>query len=233
MIIDTHALEEKLGISFKQKDILIQALTHRSYLNENPSFSVGHNERLEFLGDAVLELIVTEHLFDIYPDKPEGELTSLRAALVNAEMLALVAGPLGINDFLLLSRGEKKDTGRARHYILANAFEAVVGALYLDQGYDVCKDFIHRILISRLGEVLEKRLWRDPKSAFQEEAQDKLGITPSYRVIKEVGPDHQKRFQVGVYLGNTLVAEGTGLSKQEAEVEAARKALETKEWLQK
>lgn len=228
--METQPFEDKLGVLFKKKDILIQALTHRSYLNENPHFSVGHNERLEFLGDAVLELIVTEYLFELYPDKPEGELTSLRAALVNAEMLAHVASPLGINDFLLLSRGERKDIGRARHYILANAFEAIVGAIYVDQGYDVCHDFIHRTLIPRLSEVLEKRLWKDPKSTFQEEAQDKLGITPSYRVMKEVGPDHQKKFQVGVYLGNTLVAEGSGLSKQEAEVDAAKKALTEKGW---
>lgn len=227
---ETQPFEDKLGVVFKKKDILVQALTHRSYLNENPHFSVGHNERLEFLGDAVLELIVTEHLFELYPDKPEGELTSLRAALVNAEMLARAASPLGINDFLLLSRGERKDTGRARHYILANAFEAIVGAIYVDQGYDVCHDFIHRTLIPRLSEVLEKRLWKDPKSTFQEEAQDKLGITPSYRVMKEVGPDHQKKFQVGVYLGNTLIAEGSGLSKQEAEVDAAQKALTEKGW---
>ncbi len=224
-------LEKKLRVTFKNKKLLLQALTHRSYLNENPTFEVGHNERLEFLGDAVLELISTARLYDLYPEKPEGELTSLRAALVNAEMLAAVASSMDINDFLLLSRGERKDTGRARHYILANAYEAIVGATYLDQGYAVAESFIDRTLFERLGEVVEKKLWKDPKSTFQEEAQEKLGVTPSYRVVGEIGPDHQKRFSVGVYLGSTLVAEGTGHSKQEAEVEAARSALEKKGWL--
>lgn len=223
-------LQKKLGVTFKNSKLLLQALTHRSYLNENPDFEVGHNERLEFLGDAVLELIVTGHLFAVFPHKSEGELTSLRAALVNSEMLAATGMTLGINDYLLLSRGEKKDTGRARYYILANTFEAIVGALYLDQGYEACRSLIESTLLGKLSEVVERKLWKDPKSTFQEEAQEQLGITPSYRVIKEVGPDHQKRFSVGVYLGPALVAEGSGLSKQEAEVEAARAALQKKGW---
>lgn len=230
-MIDFSPFEKKLDIRFKNKKLLSQAFTHRSYLNENPSFEVGHNERLEFLGDAVLELIVTEYLYELYPTKPEGELTSLRAALVNAEMLADVGADLGMNDYLLLSRGERKDIGRARGYILANAFEALVGAIYLDQGYDTSSDFIKKVLLGRLGEVLEKKLWKDPKSTFQEEAQERLGITPSYRVIKEVGPDHQKKFSVGVYLGSELAGEGIGPSKQEAEVLAAQDALEKKGWV--
>lgn len=227
---DFSSFEKKIDITFHNKDLLTQALTHRSYLNENPGFRLGHNERLEYLGDAVLELIVTEDLFARFPEKPEGELTSIRAALVNAEILAGIAADLALGDYLLLSRGEKKDTGRARHYILANAFEAFVGALYLDQGYSACADFIKKHLLVRVGEVIEKRLWKDPKSAFQEAAQERVGVTPSYKVLREAGPDHQKKFFVGVFLGSTLVAEGSGPSKQDAEVEAAGNALRIKGW---
>ena len=222
--------EEKLGVVFGNKDLLRQALAHRSYLNENPDFALGHNERLEFLGDAVLELIVTEELYARFPDKPEGDLTSFRAALVNANMLADVAALLEVNDFLLLSRGEAKDTGRARQYILANAFEAIMGAMYLDGGYDISKSFIHRVLLSHLEEVLEKKLYKDPKSLFQEIAQEHAGITPTYEVVREWGPDHDKHFVVGIFLGSELVAEGEGISKQTAQEDAARKALEVKQW---
>ena len=222
--------EEKLGVVFGNKDLLRQALAHRSYLNENPDFALGHNERLEFLGDAVLELIVTEELYARFPDKPEGDLTSFRAALVNANMLADVAALLEVNDFLLLSRGEAKDTGRARQYILANAFEAIMGAMYLDGGYDISKSFIHRVLLSHLEEVLEKKLYKDPKSLFQEMAQEHAGITPTYEVVREWGPDHDKHFVVGIFLGSELVAEGEGISKQTAQEDAARKALEVKQW---
>ncbi len=231
MTKNLSGLETSLGVKFKNKDLLLQALTHRSYLNENPAFALGHNERLEFLGDAVLELVVTDALYKKYPDKPEGELTSLRAALVNADMLADIAATLGVNDYILLSRGEKKDVGRARSYILANAFEALVGALYLDHDYAAAALFIMRVLLEpKLTEVIEKKLWRDPKSTFQEEAQERVSVTPNYRVLKEMGPDHQKRFSVGVYLGAELVAEGVGLSKQDAEVKAAENALATKGW---
>ena len=223
-------LEQNLGVVFSNKDLLRQALTHRSYLNENPDFALGHNERLEFLGDAVLELIVTEELYARFPDKPEGELTSFRAALVNANMLADVCSALDVNDFLLLSRGEAKDTGRARQYILANAFEAIMGAIYLDQHYEVSKSFIHRVLFPHLKEVLEKKLYKDPKSLFQEMAQEHAGITPTYEVVREWGPDHDKHFVVGIFLGAELVAEGEGISKQTAQEDAARKALEVKEW---
>lgn len=224
-------LEEKLSLSFKNKDLLIQAFTHRSYLNENPSFKVGHNERLEFLGDAVLELVVTEELYQKFPDRPEGELTSFRAALVNANMLSQVSVELGINDFLLLSRGETKDTGRARQYILANTFEALVGAIYMDKGLEDAKKFIINVLMHHLEEVIEKKLYKDPKSLFQEEAQERVGVTPSYEVIDQWGPDHDKHFVIGVYLEQEKVAEGEGPSKQAAQEEAARIALHVKKWL--
>ena len=223
--------ESKISVQFKDQNLLLQALTHRSYLNENPNSLVGHNERLEFLGDAVLELAVTEKLYAEFPDKPEGELTSFRAALVNAKMLSDVASDIGINDFLLLSRGEAKDTGRARQYILANAMEALIGAIYLDQGYETARDFIHRAVLSRLAEVLDKKLYKDPKSLFQEEAQERVGITPTYEVVREWGPDHDKHFVVGVFLGSQLIAEGQGASKQQAQEEAARAGLHAKNWL--
>lgn len=222
--------EKKLGIQFKNQDHLLQALTHRSYLNENPSSRVGHNERLEFLGDAVLELAVTEDLYEKFPDKPEGDLTSFRAALVNAKILSDVALNLDINDFLMLSRGEAKDMGRARQYILANAFEALVGAIYLDQGYVVVKKFIDGCVMNLLDDVLNRKLYKDPKSLFQEEAQERVGITPAYDVIRETGPDHDKVFVVGIYLGEELVAEGEGPSKQAAQEAAARNALEARGW---
>lgn len=223
-------LEEKLNLKFHNQDLLLQALTHRSYLNEKPSWHLGHNERLEFLGDAVLELVVTEELYQRFPSKPEGELTSYRAALVNAKMLAEVSMEIELNDFILLSRGEAKDVGRARQYILANAFEALVGAIYLDQGYKAAKDFIGRVLMTRLEDVLSKKLYKDPKSLFQEEAQERVGITPSYKVINEWGPDHDKHFIVGVFLGKEQIAEGEGPSKQIAQEEAARNALHLKGW---
>lgn len=224
-------LEGKISVAFANKDLLLQALTHRSYLNENPTFKVGHNERLEFLGDAVLELAITEELYARFPDKPEGELTSFRAALVNAKMLAEVAGDIELNEFLLLSRGEAKDVGRARQYILANVMEALIGAIYLDQGYAVAKDFLMRVVMPHLSEVLEKKLYQDPKSLFQEEAQERVGITPTYEVIREWGPDHDKHFVVGVYLGEELVAEGEGASKQTGQEEAARLGLHAKGWV--
>lgn len=223
-------LEFKLSLKFKNKDLLLQALTHRSYLNEQSSLRVGHNERLEFLGDAVLELIITEELYQKFPERPEGELTSFRAALVNSKMLSEVSVEIGLNDFLLLSRGEAKDVGRARQYILANAFESLVGAIYLDGGYGATKVFINKFLSPRLDEVLEKKLYKDPKSLFQEEAQERVGITPNYEVVKEWGPDHDKHFIVGVYLEKELVAEGEGPSKQAGQEEAARNALHIKGW---
>jgi len=227
---DFSQLEKKLGTRFKNKDLLIQAFCHRSYINENPDFYLSHNERLEFLGDAVLELVVTEYLYKEYPKKSEGELTNWRASLVNAKMLAEVAKNLGFNDFLLLSRGEAKELGKARQYILANTFEAFIGAMYLDRGIDTCRKFIEKNLIKELSRIVEKGLFKDAKSHFQEEAQERVGITPNYRVLEEWGPDHAKHFIIGVFLDKTLVAKGEGSSKQEAELEAAKNALETKSW---
>lgn len=231
IVHDLSPLEQKLSVKFDNPDLLIQALTHRSYLNEKSGPVTGHNERLEFLGDAVLELIVTEELYRRFPDKPEGELTSYRAALVNAKMLSDVSMDLGLNEFLLLSRGEAKDTGRARQYILANTFESVTGALYLDQGYEAAKRFIHAVLIERIKDVLEQKLYKDPKSLFQEEAQERVGVTPSYEVMSEWGPDHDKHFVIGAYLKSELVAEGEGSSKQEGQENAARNGLNKKGWL--
>lgn len=227
---DFSQLEKKLGINFKNKDLLIQAFVHRSYLNENPEFHLEHNERLEFLGDAVLELVVTEELYEKYPDKSEGELTNWRAALVNAKMLTKVAEEIGLNDFLLLSRGETKELGKARQFILANTFEAFIGAIYLDLGYDACDEFIKDYLTIKLPDIIENGLFRDAKSRFQEEAQERMGITPAYKVLKEWGPDHAKNFIMGVFLGEELVAEGEGSSKQEAEESAAKNALVAKNW---
>ncbi len=228
--MDISKLETSLGVTFRDKAFLKTALTHRSYLNENPDIAGGHNERLEFLGDAVLELVVTDYLYLQFPEKPEGDLTSLRASLVNANILGDVTAELGVNNFLLLSRGEARDVGRARQYILANAFEAIVGAIYLDQGYDAAKEFILRVLASHIPEILEKKLYKDAKSLFQEEAQERVGITPSYEVVKEWGPDHDKHFIIGVYLKNDLVAEGEGPSKQDAQQNAAQAALQVKGW---
>jgi len=230
MAKDFEILEKKLGVKFKDKNILKQAFTHRSYLNENPDFKLEHNERLEFLGDAVMELIVTEHLYKEHPEKAEGDLTNWRAALVNAKMLTSISEELGFNDFLLLSRGESQELGKARAYILANAFEAFLGALYLDGGYKKCDDFIKDHLLTKLPEIIKDGTYKDAKSKFQEEAQERVSVTPNYKVIKESGPDHDKNFIVGVYLGNELIAEGKGSSKREAESAAADLALKVKKW---
>ena len=228
---DFSELEGTLKVTFKNQDILRQSMVHRSYLNENPGFNLPHNERLEFLGDAVLELVVTEYLYQHYPN-PEGELTNWRAALVNAVMLSSIAKDLGLEDYLYLSRGEAKDVGtKARQYILANAIEAVIGAIYLDRGMSAAAEFISREVLVKLPGVLESKLYLDPKSRFQELAQDKAGTTPHYLVLDEHGPDHAKVFRVGLYVGDELVAEGTGSSKQEAQVAAAEAGLKAKpEW---
>jgi ribonuclease-3 len=223
-------LEKILGVKFKNQDTLRMALTHRSYLNEHPDCGVDHNERLEFLGDAVLELVVTEHLYNNYPN-PEGELTNWRASLVNSKMLSHISKEIGLEDFLFLSRGEAKDTGKARQYILANAFESVTGAIYLDRGWDAAKKFIEQYLLPELPIILEQKLYLDPKSYFQEKAQEQESATPTYKVLQESGPDHAKTFTVGVYLNKQLIAEGDGSSKQEAEEHAARAGLKAKNWL--
>jgi len=223
-------LEERLGVVFVDRELLLTAITHRSYLNEHREATQQHNERFEFLGDAVLELVVTDFLFHKYPAMPEGELTAIRAALVNTVSIADASTKLNINDFLLLSKGEERDTGRARQYILANTFEAIVGALYLDQGYDVAKEFIAAQLFDRTELIVEKKLWQDAKSRFQELSQEHVGVTPSYITLGQTGPDHDRIFTVGAFLGNDAIAEGQGRSKQEAEQEAAEKALEAKGW---
>ncbi|MFH1712508.1 MAG: ribonuclease III [Patescibacteria group bacterium] len=225
-----EALAKLIGIEFKKDGHLEQAVVHRSYLNEHPDFPLGHNERLEFLGDAVLELVVTEYLYGKY-DNPEGELTNWRAALVNGQNLAKIARKLKIEKYLYLSKGEQKDNdSKARRYILANAMEALIGSVYLDLGWDAAKDFITKKVISTLPTIMEKKLYIDPKSRFQEESQSRMSVTPSYKVLEETGPDHNKMFRVGVYLGKGLIAEGKGTSKQEAQVDAAAAALEVKDW---
>ncbi|MEX1112043.1 MAG: ribonuclease III [Candidatus Andersenbacteria bacterium] len=221
---DLKPLEKRLGVTFTNPDTLRQSLTHRSYLNENPGFSLDHNERLEFLGDAVLELVVTDHLYSTY-QLPEGELTNLRSAIVRGEMLSKIAGELELEDYLLLSRGERKDTGKARQYILANAVEAVIGAIYLDQGYEQAKKLIDTYIVSKLEEVVSKGLHVDAKSRFQEIAQERFRVTPVYKVIQESGLDHEKQFIIGAFLNDKLIGEGSGSSKQEAQQAAAREAL--------
>ncbi len=225
-MLDSTNLEKKLGFTFKNKTLLKESLTHRSYLNENPSWGVSHNERLEFLGDAVLELAVTEVLFNQFPQHPEGQLTSLRAALVNYRIMAGVAKNLGFDEFILLSQGEAKDIGRARKVILANAMEAVIGAVYLDAGYQEAKRIIEEFIVNpNLNNVIEGGLYKDPKSHLQEIVQEKMKLTPTYQMLEEWGPDHKKIFKMGVYFGNKLFSEGEGYSKQEAEIEAAKNAL--------
>ncbi len=223
--MDLVRLEKILGYKFKNKDFLLEALTHRSYLNEVSAWGVPNNERLEFLGDAVVELIVTEELFRRYPDSTEGQLTPIRSALVNYQMMADVARKLGLEEFVLLSRGEAKDLGRARDVILANALEAVIGATYLDGGYEAVARFVRQSILKRLDEVMKKGLYRDAKSELQEKIQESLKLTPTYRVLEEAGPDHQKLFTVGVYFGEKFITKGSGHSKQDAEVEAAKAAL--------
>lgn len=230
-IVDFNQLEKKLHIDFKDKDLLTQAFVHRSYLNENSALKIGHNERLEFLGDAVLELIVTDHLYRQFKDAPEGELTAYRSSLVNTIVIGTVAQELGMNEYLLLSKGESKDVGKARMHILANTFESFVGALYLDSGYQSCVEFIKRFLFPKIDEIIKKKLWRDAKSLVQEKAQEIYHITPFYKVLSESGPDHDKKFTVGIYFGAELIEQGKGKSKQEAEQVAARQAVEAKGWL--
>ena len=224
------ALEKRIKYVFKNKDNLVQAFTHRSYLNENKQFELAHNERLELLGDAVLELVTTEFLYNTYPDKTEGELTSIRAALVNTVSIAAAGKELGMGEYLLLSKGEAKDTGRARGVILANTFEALVGAIYLDGGYKAAEKFLDHFLLDRVGEIVARSLWQDPKSVLQAKAQEFEGKTPIYKTIRAVGPDHAKTFTVGVHIGDKLVSKGSGPSKQEAEQVAAKSALALKKW---
>jgi ribonuclease-3 len=216
--------EETLGIKFKDINLLVLAFTHRSYLNEHRKSASEHNERLEFLGDAVLELVVTEHLYDEY-NEPEGILTNWRSALVRTESIGAAAHRLGFEDYLRLSKGEKRGSDRAREQIKANTFEAVIGAIYLDQGYKVTSDFIDRNILSTLDGILESGSWRDAKSHLQEVAQSLDGATPSYKVLSEEGPDHDKIFTMGVFIADGLRGSGKGNSKQEAQQAAATEAL--------
>lgn len=227
---DYTQFAEKINVSFKNIKLLENAFIHRSFINENPRGNLEHNERLEFLGDAVLELVVTEYLFNKYKNKQEGELTAYRAALVNAVTLSEVATDMGVNDFLLLSKGEAKDTGRARQNILADALESIIGAIYMEHGYEGAKKFIEKYLLVRTGEVVNKGRLKDAKSKVQEMSQEVYGQTPKYRVVKETGPDHDKHFTVAIFFGGEKIAEGEGKSKQEAEQQAAVNANQVKGW---
>ncbi|MBI2426348.1 MAG: ribonuclease III [Candidatus Kerfeldbacteria bacterium] len=227
---DLTPLERRLGVTFKNQDMLRQAVVHRSYLNEHRDFALDHNERLEFLGDAVLELIVTENLYRNYPN-PEGELTNWRAALVNSQMLSVAAAAFELDHYLYLSRGESQDqNSKARQSILANAFEAIIGAIYLDHGFETAKTFIEGSILKELPRILENKLYLDAKSRFQEAAQEHLGVTPTYEVLEETGPDHDKQFVVGVFIGEEMIAQGDGSSKHEAQFKAAEKGLAAKGW---
>jgi len=225
--MSNNDFEKKININFTDKTILDTVFIHRSYLNEHRGSKLSHNERLEFLGDAVLELCVTEFLYKRF-NKPEGDMTNWRSALVKGESLSEEAKNLGINDLIKTSRGEAKNTGKARDLILANAFEALIGAIYIDQGYAIAYKFIENHIIYKLDDILERGLFYDPKSKFQEMSQENLGITPTYELISESGPDHNKKFVMGAYLDEKKVGEGAGLSKQRAQSEAAKNALE--EW---
>lgn len=229
---DFLKLASKIKTEFKDINLLRQACTHRSYLNENKSSGLEHNERLEFLGDAVLELVVTHFLYKKFPGRNEGELTAYRSAIVNTVSLSKAASFMGINEYLLLSKGESKDTGRARSIILADTVEAIIGGIYVDQGYDSAEKFIAKFILEviDIDEIIDKKLWLDAKSRFQEKAQEETGITPTYKTMKETGPDHSKLFTLGVFIGDKQIALGTGMSKQEAEQKAAEKALEVKGW---
>ncbi len=227
---DLGELERELGFTFSNRDLLQQAMVHRSFLNEHPSFRLGNNERLEFLGDAVLELVVTEYLY-LHYENPEGEMTNWRAALVNSISLADRAKEISLERFLMLSRGESQDAQKkARTFIMADAFEALIGAIYLDQGFGRAREFIEQYVLRHLPRILEQKLYLDPKSRFQEASQEQLSITPVYKVLDESGPDHAKQFRVGVFLNDEIIADGEGSSKQEAQVAAALNALKVKNW---
>ncbi len=223
------AFQNILGFTFKEESLLKEALTHRSYLNEHPSWPLSHNERLEYLGDAVLELVVSRFLFEKFSDFPEGKLTGLRAALVNYRMLSKVASEISLDKFILMSKGESKDSVKAKEIIMANAMEALIGAVYMDSGYDSAEKFINKFVLSHLDEVVNLGLDKDAKSLLQELAQEKEKVTPTYRVLKEEGPDHKRTFYVGVFFGEEMMERGVGSSKQEAETNAAENAIKTLE----
>jgi len=230
MIKDFQKIAQLLNLSFQNLDLLKEALTHRSFLNEHRDWNIPHNERLEFLGDSILGFVVADNLVEQYPQFAEGELTSLRAALVNSDSLLAVAKELKLEDYLLVSRGEARELKNSRSYLLANTIEALIGALYLDGGIDKAKDFIKKYIFSKAETILQTASYKDAKSLFQEKSQALLGITPIYKSLKSWGPDHAKQFEVGVYLNEDLISQGKGYSKQEAEINAAQKALELKGW---
>lgn len=224
-------LQEKIGFKFNNLELLKQALVHRSYMNEHPGFGVGHNERLEFLGDAVLEIVVTKFLFLNFPNTAEGNLTNWRASLVNSKMLYEVAQDIKLDGHLYLSKGEEKDKNKkARHFILADAIEAIIGAIYLDQGLEPASEFIHKNILIKLDKIIKNQLYLDPKSHFQEKSQELRGTTPHYQVLDETGPDHAKIFVVGLYIGEELISQGKGSSKQEAQIDAAGEGLKKLNW---
>lgn len=218
-------IEKNLGLDFKDKNLLKSAFIHRSFLNEHPEEKLPHNERLEFLGDSVLGFVVSEHLFKEYPDHAEGDLTNFRSSLVNARSLAEAAKRLDLGKYLFLSKGEEATGGRDRQYLLANTFEALLGAIYLDSGIVPAEKLIREELLPSLTNIIDKKLYKDFKSGFQEVSQEKVGVTPVYKVLEETGPDHNRSFKVGVFLNEELVGEGEGKSKQIAEQEAAKAAL--------
>ena len=225
--MDLNKLQQTIEIEFSTSELLENAFVHRSYLNEHQNFEMGSNERLEFLGDAVLELLTSEELYHKYPNRPEGDLTSFRAALVCTKSLASEAGRLNLGEYLYLSRGEEDSGGRHREYILANTFEALLGAIYLDSNLETCRQFLRKNIFYKIDGIVKNKKYRDPKSTFQEITQEELGITPVYRVLNEWGPDHSKHFRMGVFLGEKQAGVGEGDSKQDGEQEAAKNALES------
>ena len=228
---DLNKLQKRLDLKFTDESLLKQALVHRSYLNEHPDFKMGHNERLEFLGDAVLEIVVTEFLYLNFTETPEGDLTNWRASLVNAKMLYEIARELNIEECLYLSKGESRDKNKkSRQFILANAVEAIIGAIYLSLGLPAAKKFILKNVVSKLDDILRNQSYLDPKSHFQEKAQEVRGITPHYQILDEEGPDHAKVFTVGLYLDQELITTGHGSSKQEAQVDADAKGVKKMAW---
>jgi|AntAceMinimDraft_13_1070369.scaffolds.fasta_scaffold06288_2 ribonuclease-3 len=224
------SFEQKFNLDFNNKRLLQQAFIHRSYINEQRDSGLEHNERLEFLGDAVLELVVTDFLFKKYPETPEGKLTSYRSALVRTESISVVARAMGMNDLLMLSKGEARDEGKARDYILANTFEAFVGAVYLDLGYESAKGVIESQLAPNINEIVTDGLWRDAKSYVQEKSQEIYSETPRYELVSSQGPDHDKHFVMSICFGDKKIAEGSGNSKQSAQQSAAQAAIVKEGW---
>ena len=224
--MNEEMIQKKLGLVFINKDLLKKAFTHRSYLNENREEGLENNERLEFLGDAVLELIISSELFNKYPERTEGELTNIRSALVRTESLAKESRRIGVGEHLLMSKGEEDSGGKDKDYLLANAYEAILGAIYLDQGITKCEEFVKRTILERLTNIIDNELFIDPKTKVQEIVQLRYKVTPTYDVIKEEGPDHDKSFTVTLKVNKDILTEGSGLSKQKAEEDAAQKAID-------